>query len=149
MIAVVRIRGRVGLNENMKKTLELLRLKRKHSCVVLPKSESYLGMVKKVSDFVAWGELDFQVFLEMLKKRGRIGRKRLTQESLKQLGFASFEELAKQIWEGRVKIKDTNLKPFFGLTPPRKGFKSTRKRYPEGALGYWGEEINSLLRRMI
>jgi len=43
------------------------------------------------------------------------------------------------------------LKPYFRLTPPKGGFKRTTKRAwtDGGELGYRGDEINKLLRRMI
>jgi large subunit ribosomal protein L30 len=69
---------------------------------------------------------------------------------VKELGFNSIEELAKAIFDGKVKIKDVpKLKPVFRLTPPKKGHKSIKEHYPKGSLGYWGDKINDLLKRMV
>lgn len=35
------------------------------------------------------------------------------------------------------------------LRPPIKGFKSTKTRWPKGDLGYRGDKINELIKRMI
>lgn len=150
MIAVIRVRGRVGVRKEIKDTLEMLRLKRVNHCVVVPETPSYLGMLKKVKDYVAYGKIDFDTFLELLKWRGRlIGNKKLSAEQVKKLGFSSLEELAKNLYDGKLKFKDIKLKPVFRLRPPKKGHKSIKLHYPKGSLGNWGKDINKLLKRMI
>ncbi|MDI6798805.1 MAG: 50S ribosomal protein L30 [Candidatus Aenigmarchaeota archaeon] len=151
MFAVIRIRGRVGVRREIEDTLKMLRLDAVNTCVLVPETPDYRGMVEKVKDFVAYGIIDFDTFLAMLKKRGRlIGDKRLTEENVKKLGFNSIEEMAKAIFEGKVKMKDiAGLKPLFRLTPPSKGHRSIKEHYPKGSLGYWGTEINGLIERMI
>jgi large subunit ribosomal protein L30 len=151
MFAVIRIRGKVGISKEIEDTLKMLRLKAVNNCIVVPETPSYNGMIKKVKDFVAYGNIDFDTFLNLLRKRGRLaGNKRLTEESVKELGFNSIEEMAKAIFEGKIKINDLlKLKPVFRLTPPKKGHKSVKEHYPRGSLGYWGNKINDLLKRMI
>lgn len=151
MFAVIRIKGRVGIRREIEDTFKMLRLKTVNNCVITPETASYKGMVDKVLSFITYGEIDFDTFLAMLEKRGRlIGNKRLTQESVKELGFKSIKEMAKAIFERKVKMKDIKgLKPVFRLTPPSKGFKSTKEHYPKGDLGYRGKEINELIERMI
>jgi large subunit ribosomal protein L30 len=151
MFAVIRIRGRVGVRKEIEDTLKMLRLNAVNNCIVVPENPDYKGMIEKVKDFVTWGEIDFETFLAMVKKRGRLeGNKRLTEENVKELGFGSIEEMAKTVFEGKVKMKDiSKLKPVFRLTPPSKGFKSIKEHYPKGDLGYRGKEINELLEKMI
>lgn len=151
MFAVIRIRGSVGVRKEIEDTLKMLRLKAVNNCVVVPETPDYKGMIEKVKDFVTWGEIDFETFVEMLRKRGRLeGDRKLTEENVKELGFNSIEEMAKIIFEGKKKMKEIKkLKPFFRLTPPSKGFNSIKEYYPKGDLGYRGEEINKLLKRMI
>ncbi|MDI6806755.1 MAG: 50S ribosomal protein L30 [Candidatus Aenigmarchaeota archaeon] len=151
MLAIIRIRGKVGVEEEIEDTLKILRLKTVNNCVIVPETPAYKGMIKKVRNFVAYGNIDFDTFLTMLKKRGRLtGNKRLTKENVKELGFNTIEEMAEVIFEGKIKIKDIRkLQPVFRLTPPKKGHKSIKEHYPKGSLGYWGDKINSLLRRMI
>ncbi len=152
MIAVVRIKGRVGVNRDIEKTLHLLRLRKKHACVILPNSEEVVGMLNKVQHYVTWGEINEETLIELLKKRGRIaGNKRLTDEYLKDKVGKDIAGVAKEILAGNLKLKDIpGVKPFFRLKPPTKGFRDLKKPFSMGGdYGYRGEHINELLKRMI
>ena len=156
MYAIIRLRGLVGTPEDIEYTLRLLRLTRKFTCVVYPATPSIEGMLRKVKDWVTWGEIDMQTFIELLRTRGRIrGNKPLTDEYVKKvLGLNGIEDLAKAVFEGKIlfhKLEDYGIKPLFRLHPPRKGFKgSIKKPYSAGGeLGYRGPAINELLKRMM
>jgi ribosomal protein L30/L7E len=70
MIAIIRIVGRVGLNENINETLNRLNLRKKYSCVVFEKLDSVQeGMLKKINDLVAYGELSKELYEELKQKR--------------------------------------------------------------------------------
>jgi len=70
MIVVIRIRGQVGLNHNVVNTLDRLRLRKKYTCVVLEKpSKEQLGMIEKVKNFVAFGELDDATYKKLVEAR--------------------------------------------------------------------------------
>lgn len=71
MIAVIRISGCVGLRREIVETFDRLRLRRKYSCVVFEPTKEMMGMVKKVKDFVAFGEIDDETLQELIKKRGK------------------------------------------------------------------------------
>jgi len=72
MIAVVRITGRVGLNHDMNETFNRLNIKRKYSCAIFEKpTKQQMGMIEKVKDFVAYGELDKETFQKLVEKRGQ------------------------------------------------------------------------------
>jgi hypothetical protein len=50
-------------------------LRRKYSCVVFENpGQVQLGMIKKVKDFVAFGEISDEVYKELAEKRGRKDR---------------------------------------------------------------------------
>jgi len=151
MFAVIRIKGTIGVRKEIERTLRLLRLNAPNNCVVLPETESYKGMLEKVKDFTTYGKLSFDTFVAMLKKRGRLlGNRRLDEKSVRELGYKSVEELAKAVFDGKVRLKDVEkLRPVFKLTPPSKGFKSTKHHWPKGDLGDRGEDINELIKRMI
>ena len=51
-IAVIRIRGLVALNSKVKDTFDMLRLYRKHYCVIYNSTPSILGMIKKIKDIL-------------------------------------------------------------------------------------------------
>ena len=70
MKVVIRIKGLVGLNEDVKETLYRLRLRKKYSCVVLDNpTKEQLGMIEKVRNFVAYGEIDDATYKELVEKR--------------------------------------------------------------------------------
>ena len=72
MIVVVRIKGDVGLDKDVRETLNRLRLRRKYVCVVLEKpTKEQLGMIKRLKDFVAFGEINDETYKELKEKRGK------------------------------------------------------------------------------
>lgn len=72
MIAIIRISGEIGLNKEIVETLKRLRLRRKYSCVVIDKPTSIqLGMIKKVKNFVAFGEINPDTYKKLVEKRGQ------------------------------------------------------------------------------
>ncbi len=155
-IAIIRIRGTVNVRKDVEETLRLLRLHKPHHAVIVPLTGSYKGMLIKAQRMIAWGEITFDVFLELLKKKGRVtGNKKLTDSLVKEYSkgkFSSIEELAKAIWNKEVKLRDISwLKPVFRLRPPSGGYRGTVKKPFElgGSFGYWGQKINELLERMI
>lgn len=154
MIAIVRVRGRVDVRSDIERTLHLLRLRRKHSCVVLRPDKSLIGMINKVKDFVTWGEIDKETFKELLLKRGRlVGDKKISEEYIKEKTGMTVDKFVDKLFNGEVKLEDIpGIKPFFRLSPPRGGFERGGIKKPfhlGGALGYRGKYINDLIRRMI
>ncbi|MCS7386276.1 MAG: 50S ribosomal protein L30 [archaeon GB-1867-005] len=153
LLAVIRIRGRIGVRGEAQDTLKMLRLHRKNHAVIIDDRPSYLGMLKKVADYVTWGEINSETLALLLKRRGELkGGKKLTEKYIKEkLGLNSIEDLAHAIFEGKISLKDIpDLKPVFRLHPPSGGFKgSTKKHYKAGGeLGYRGTAINELIRKM-
>ena len=67
--AVIRIHGQVRLRKEIVETFNRLRLRRKYSCVVLEGKKEELGMVKRVKDFVAYGEISEEVYKKLVKQR--------------------------------------------------------------------------------
>lgn len=151
MIAIVRVRGTVNVRRDVAETLKRLNLKRPNYCVVVPETKQYLGMIQKVKDYVAYGNIDLETFKNLLKRRGELkGLGRLNEENVKTLGFNSVDELAEALYYGKTSFKDVPLlKRFFRLRPPSKGYRSVKRPYPEGALGNWGSNISSLIDRML
>ncbi|MBL7118095.1 MAG: 50S ribosomal protein L30 [Candidatus Syntrophoarchaeum sp.] len=154
MYAVIKLRGSVSIRPEIKHTLELLRLHRVNHCVVVEENAYYKGMIRKVKDYVAWGDISEDVLEVLFKKRGRLeGGKRLTEEYLREnTSFDSMKELAHGLYEGKTKMKDltgVKIKPLFRLHPPRKGHKGIKRSVKQGGeLGYHGDKINELLVKM-
>ncbi|MBI2044024.1 uL30 family ribosomal protein [Candidatus Pacearchaeota archaeon] len=138
MICIIRIRGEVGLDRNIVETLNRMRLMKKYTCVVINPTKENLGMLKKVKDHVAFGEINDKTFEELLAKRGQLIDKKKKVDTKK---------AAEEIKKGKS-FEELNLKPFFRLHPPRKGIHS-KLHYPKGVLGNNREKINDLVMRML
>ena len=139
-IAIVRVRGIINLSGKVKETFSLLRLYRKNYCVVVEDSPSYKGMINKVKDFVTYGEIDDGTYKELVEKRSEEFKGR-EKDSKSKIEYKKF-----------IVVDGKKIKPFFRLSPPRKGFgrKGIKVSFAaKGALGNRGEKINDLLKRMI
>jgi large subunit ribosomal protein L30 len=153
-IAVIRIRGSIGLKKEIKETFKLLRLFKKNYCIVIDNTPNYIGMLSKVKDYTTWGEIDSETFTSLLEKRGKLtANKKLDLDYLKQKTDLDFKSFTQDFFSFKKKLKDIpGLKLFFRLQPPRKGFerKGIKVQFSQGGvLGYRKEKINDLLRRMI
>lgn len=152
MYAVVQVRGTVKTRREIKDTLKMLRLHHINHCVIIPDTPAYMGMIRKVKDFVAYGEVDAETVEELLRTRGRlIGDVHLTDEFIKlNSQYAGIAEFAQALSSGEARLNDVpGLKPVLRLHPPRKGYKTTKRTYQQGgSLGYHGENINDLLYKM-
>ncbi len=118
-IAVIRIRGKINIYKKIGDTFNMLRLDKKNWCVILDKNPVNLGMIKVIKDYVAYGEIDKET-LDILMKKAK-------------------------------KDKKGRLKPF-RLNPPKKGFerKGIKVSFRSGgALGYRGDKINLLIKKML
>lgn len=152
MYAVVQIRGVVNTRREIKDTLKMLRLHHINHCVIVPDTPEILGMIRKVKDFVAYGEVDEETLATILKTRGRLeGDVALTDDYVKDHSkFSTIEEFARALQAGEAYLRDVpGLKPVLRLHPPRKGYKTVKRTFQQGgALGYYGKEINNLLYKM-
>ena len=150
MFIALRVRGRTGIKGDIADTLDMLCLTRINHAVILPENPSYLGMLRKGKDYITWGEIDQETLTHLIEKRGRFpGRERFTPEALSG-DYSSAEELAEAILKEETTLEEVGMKPVFRLHPPRKGYNHIRKSFKEGGtLGYRGEEISQLVKKMI
>ena len=152
-IAAVRVRGTISAPLQVRETLQMLNLTRNNYVVLIDNRPSFLGMLKTAQNFITWGEVSKETIAMLLEKRGRLsGNKKLTDEYAQKIGYKSIEELAEAIFNCKVEYwKIPDVQPFFKLHPPTKGFKGKiKKSYGAGGeLGYRGDKINDLLKRMI
>jgi large subunit ribosomal protein L30 len=134
------VRGITGIKTKIEDTLNMLRLYKYNYCSVLPNNPIYAGMLKKAKDYITWGEIDDETFKILVDKRGE--------------EFHGREEDSK----GKIKYNDfvvannKKIKKYFRLNPPRKGFERNGIKHSfqqGGALGYRGEKINDLIKRMV
>ena len=139
-IAAIRVRGLIRVKTVVEDALQNLRLYRNNICVVVPNNPSYVGMLMKAKDFITWGEIDDDTFNLLVSKRGEEFKGRET-DSKEKIKYDDF-----------VIIDNKKIKKYFRLNAPRKGFerKGIKHSFQEGgALGYRGEKINDLIKRMV
>ncbi len=152
-IAVIRVRGQVNINRDIKDALRMLHLTRANHCTIIPDGPVWRGQLLKVKDYVTWGEVTEETVLQLLKTRGRLsGNKPLTEAYLsKNTPYKSFSDLAKAVTVGKADLRKVEgVKPLFRLHPPRKGFeKIVRDFHTGGSLGDRGDGINALIGRML
>ena len=132
-IAAIRVRGNVTLGSDVKKTLNLLRLYRKNYCSVYENSPTVKGMLNNAKDHITYGEISEEIFQEILNKRG---------EEYK--GRSDFKKC--------FTLNNKKIKPYFRLHPPVKGFERKGIKVPYslgGALGYRGEKMSELIKKML
>lgn len=72
-LVIIRIRGVTGIKHDISKTLDMLTLFRKNNCVIVPRTEAYLGMCQKVKDFTTFGIIDDETYKLLVEKRGKEG----------------------------------------------------------------------------
>jgi len=140
MIAIIRITGKVKKRKEVVETLERLGLGRKYTCVVIDEKDNVKsGMLKKIKDYVAYGEIDKATLIRLIEKRGQPIDKNKKIDA---------EKFADGIIAGK-KSTGLGIKRFFRLHPPLRGLKSSKKQFPRGVLGNHKEEINKLIERML
>lgn len=139
-LAAIRVRGLTGVRTKIEDTLKMLRLYKNNYCVVLPNNLIYTGMLKRAKDYITWGEIDNETFNMLVEKRGEEfnGRETDTKGKIKYPDF--------------ITLDNKKIKKYFRLNAPKKGFerKGIKHSFKEGgALGYRGEAINELIKRMV
>ena len=139
-IVIVLVRGLVGIKEDIKLTLKLLRLNRVNQAVVINNNVINQGMLKKVKDYVTWGSITDETYSSLVESRGEefLGR---TEDSKKKYSYNGFFD-----------FKGKKYKKVFRLNPPRKGFgrKGIKRPFKTGgALGNRQGKINELIKSMV
>lgn len=135
VLMVLRIKGNVGLDPEVAKTLESLRLDRAFKAGLYPSSPTLIGMLGIAQRYLTWGEPNKQTIFTFLKKAGYVAE-------------GGLEKLAEKLEKGESSLEKPVL---LRLRPPSGGFKRSVKRdfKSGGEYGDRGGEINELFRRMI
>ncbi len=149
--AVVLVRGLVNVRQEIRDTIRRLRLTRVNHAVVVPETPEIKGMLNYAQGYVTWGEIDKETLEHLLLKWGRFeGDVPVTKKEIEARTGMSWDEFLDAVLSNKIKLSDIGIKPF-RLHPPRKGYErgGVKRSYKAGgALGYRGEAINELLRRM-
>lgn len=74
-ILVVRMRGEIGTNRGVIDTFKMLGMKKMYSFAIVAKNGSTIGMVRKIDNFVSWGEpnAEAEKLLEGIGKKTKVG----------------------------------------------------------------------------
>ncbi len=132
LFAVVMIKGNVKIKRKVADTLNSLRLYVQNTCVIVPADNVHGGMLKRVAEYVTWGEIGKECLERLLEKRGGMNAGK-----------------AKSAASGALKNGKLEGEHVFRLSPPSGGLRAVRLHYPRGDVGYRGSEINRLLLRMM
>jgi len=148
---IVRVRGSIHARHDIVDTLRILHLTRANHATVVPERAEFRGMITRVQGYVTWGEADPKTVGLLLEHRGVTeAGGALTPEAIQAVGGTqNLDDLAARVAkEGLPPV--AGLRPLFRLTPPRGGWRSTKKPFARGgALGYRGAKINELVQRMV
>ena len=98
------------MDRKIRATLFIMGLNSRNSVAVLEDTPVNRGMIRKVQNFGAWGEVSDEVISQL---------------------------------KPRMKKNAARLKP------PSKGLKSVKLSWQKGDLGYRGDKINDLIKRMM
>lgn len=154
-LLAIRLKGSFGTPWPLKRALETLRLKSKFNAVLLENTSAAIGMLRKVKDYVTWGEATTADIATVLQERGELfGGAEMTDEAIRhKFGETSVQDLASALTQGRISLRELRqkgLNPVFRLHPPSGGFEGSGKR-PYGSGGELGKRqapLSALLARM-
>lgn len=132
LIAVIRVRGTVGVRQSISETLTRLNLRKVNNLSLIFGTKANLGMIEKCKDFVTYGAIKEDALAMLIEKKG----------------IKAAKEDVGQLVSGKKKPRDVMKIPI-RMHPPRKGYEGIKKNYSVGgALGNRGEDINELIKRM-
>ena len=153
-LLVVNLHGLINVPRGTRETLIQLGIGKRFAAAVVGDDPISKGEVHLCKDYVAWAPLDAELLTSLLQSRGRVsGSKTLDEEQLKAMGYKTYADLAQAIIKGETSSTLSavkGLKPFFGLSPPRGGFKrSSRRQFREGGILGENPKLPEIVRRMI
>jgi len=157
---VVRIRGINQLAPQVRKILQLFRLRQIHNATLVRINRATLNMLKKVEPFITFGYPNRKTISDLVYKRGygRVNKQRIplttneiVAQSLGKFNIICVEDLIHELTTVGTHFKEANNFLWsFKLNSPKGGFNNKRHPYQQG--GDWGnreEDINKLVRRML
>ena len=153
-LLVVRLRGTINVPYWAVITLKSLHLNKRFSATLVPETSNYLGMLRKISPWVAWSKADPEIIKTLIEKRGKEKNPKL--DSSKKVrksseNYKGFDELINVIVNDKIKFSDqNNIKPWFSLNPPKGGFKkSTKKQFSDGGVLGNNKDLLEIVKKML
>ena len=142
MYAVIRVRGKVNVGPDIKKTFEHLNLRRANNLSLWQESEQTFRMLKTVESYATFGKINDAALKALLEKKA---------EPLREGAKIDAKKALEEIKKGKS-LNDAGVFNCFRMSPPRKGYErgGIKKPYKSGgALGDRKEEISELIERMM
>ena len=150
---VVRMRGTVNVPFWALTTLKNLYLNKKFSATLVPENSDYLGMLRKINQWVAWSKADSEIVKTLIEKRGKKKTPKLDtqKESRRKDEYKGIDELVDVIVNDKIKFSDqNNIKPWFSLNPPKGGFKrKSKKQFSDGGILGNNKDLLEIVKRMV
>lgn len=150
---VVRMRGTVNVPFWALTTLKNLYLNKKFSATLVPENSDYLGMLRKINQWVAWSKADSEIVKTLIEKRGKKKTPKLDtqKESGRKDEYKGIDELVDVIVNDKIKFSDQNsIKPWFSLNPPKGGFKrKSKKQFSDGGILGNNKDLLEIVKRMV
>jgi len=160
VILMVRIRGINNLAPQVRKILQLFRLRQLHNATFIRVNRATLNMIKKIEPYVTFGFPTRHTISNLIYKRGfgKINKQRIPitsneviEKALGQYGIICVEDLINEIYNVGTHFKQANNFLWsFKLSSPKGGFNNKRHPFQKG--GDWGmreEAINQLVAQML
>jgi large subunit ribosomal protein L30 len=152
MMLVVNLHGKINSSDAVRRALGELKVERKFTATLVPDDVDTMGMLKLCKDYIAWCPAEKGLLSELLEKRGMATEsRRLDADALKGMGFKTHAELAERVLSGGARLTTMpGIRPFFRLSPPKKGFNASLRRQAseKGMLGS-NSKLAETIRRMI
>jgi len=157
---VVRIRGINNLAPQVRKILQLFRLRQLHNAVLIKLNKATINMIRRVEPYIAYGYPTQKTIERLVYKRGfaKVNKQRIpindnqiVEENLSKYGINCVEDLVHELYTVGPNFKAANsFMWYFKLSSPKGGFVNKRHSFQQGGdYGNREELINELVRRMI
>lgn len=149
---VVNLHGLINTPAAARKTLIELGIGKRFAATVVPDDPSTMGALRLCKDYLAWGPIDAELLTSLLAARGKVSNaKPLDADALKVLGVTNHSELASKMLKDGDRLSSLKgVKPFFGLSPPKGGFKrSSRRQFKEGGILGENPKLPEIVKRML
>lgn len=142
MLAAVRVRGVPDARRKASDTMQALHLTAPNSCVLLPDTDTYRGMLRQVKDYVAYGEVSDETAELLVDERGAVDR---TSHDDGAAVVSALDAGETTISE----LRDAGLSLPFRLSPPSKGYGDTKRQCRQGGSVGERDDMDELIARMV
>jgi large subunit ribosomal protein L30 len=153
MKALVQLRGEIDQSAAVEDTLDMLNLGRVNHATLVPETDTYVGMITKVNDWVAHGEPSAETVALVLRRRGEPaeGDADVDDEYVAdRTDYDDVDALTEALVAEETTLQDQGLSPTLRLHPPRGGHDGIKQPVTTGGqLGvHETDDIDALLEAM-